>query len=355
MLSERIAGLLLGTAVGDALGLPREGLSRRRAQRLYGTGPVEHRLLLSRGMLSDDTEHACMTAQALLATRFDEARFTRSLAWRLRGWLLALPPAVGWGTLKAILKLWFGFPPSRSGVWSAGNGPAMRAPIIGACFAQDRAALTSAIRASTRLTHRHPRAEMGALAIAVAAAHAVSEGKPHGADSILEEVRGHVSRDEELVASLDKVERHLSHGARAIELADALGLDRGVSGYMNHTVPVALYCWLRYRGDFRGAIESVIGLGGDTDSTAALVGALAGAECGVDAIPTTWRDGLTDWPRSAVWLRSLATRLGTALDAESDAPVVRPLPLFWPAIPLRNLFFLALVMMLGLRRLLPPY
>ena len=77
---NRLTGALLGTAVGDALGLPREGLSRRRAERLYGSGPIRHRFLFGRGMLSDDTEHACMTAQALLAAPEDEARFARSLA-----------------------------------------------------------------------------------------------------------------------------------------------------------------------------------------------------------------------------------------------------------------------------------
>ena len=79
MSEERIAGLLLGTVVGDALGLPREGLTPRRAQRLFGDG-VEHALLGRRGMLSDDTDHTCMVVQAFLAARGDVSRFRRSLA-----------------------------------------------------------------------------------------------------------------------------------------------------------------------------------------------------------------------------------------------------------------------------------
>ena len=128
---DRITGLLLGTAVGDSLGLPREGLSGRRAARLYG-GPLRQRLVLGHGMLSDDTEHACMTAQALLTAGDDPVRFARALAWKLRWWLLALPASVGWGTLRAIARSWLGFSPGRSGVQSAGNGAVMRAPIIGA-------------------------------------------------------------------------------------------------------------------------------------------------------------------------------------------------------------------------------
>ena len=73
-------------------------------------------------MLSDDTEHACMTAQALLTAGDEPVRVARALAWKLRWWLLALPAAVGWGTLSAIARSWIGFSPRRSGVQSAGNG-----------------------------------------------------------------------------------------------------------------------------------------------------------------------------------------------------------------------------------------
>ena len=64
---ECIEGVLLGTLVGDALGLPREGLSRERGLKCFGGPPLRHQLLLGHGMGSDDTEHACMVGQALLA------------------------------------------------------------------------------------------------------------------------------------------------------------------------------------------------------------------------------------------------------------------------------------------------
>ncbi len=65
-LSDAIQGCILGTAVGDAVGLPREGLSARRAARLFGSAPLGHRLLLGRGMISDDTEHTCMIVRLRL-------------------------------------------------------------------------------------------------------------------------------------------------------------------------------------------------------------------------------------------------------------------------------------------------
>src|SRR5215210_6247113 len=94
--SDRIAGAILGTAVGDALGLPREGLSRSRGRKQFGGPPLCHQFVFGRGMVSDDTEHTCMVGQALLRAPNDPERFARALSWRLRLWLLGLPAGIGW-------------------------------------------------------------------------------------------------------------------------------------------------------------------------------------------------------------------------------------------------------------------
>ncbi len=86
-------------------------------------------------MVSDDTDHTVFVAQSLLAHPDSPERFAGRLAWCLRLWLLTLPAGVGFATLRSILRLWIGMSPSRSGVYSAGNGPAMRAAPIGAFFA----------------------------------------------------------------------------------------------------------------------------------------------------------------------------------------------------------------------------
>ena len=62
---------MLGAALGDALGLPIEGLRPRRAARMF-KGPLQHRLLMGRGMVSDDTDHLVMVAHAGLATTDEE-------------------------------------------------------------------------------------------------------------------------------------------------------------------------------------------------------------------------------------------------------------------------------------------
>jgi ADP-ribosylglycohydrolase len=354
---DRIAGAILGTAVGDALGLPREGLSRRRARKLFGDPPLRHRFLLGRGMVSDDTEHTCMTGQALLRAPDDADAFARALAWRLRFWLLGLPAGTGRATLRAVVKLWLGFSPSRSGVWSAGNGPAMRAALLGICLGHDRERLRAHVRASARLTHTDPRAERGAFLVALAAHFGAVRGwQGIRGEGFLREVHEALpDADAELRGLLGRLEDHLGRDAPAEELADALGLYRGVSGYVYHTVPLALYCWLRHPGDFRRAVEEVIALGGDADSTGAVVGGIAGATLGAGGIPAEWLAGLLEWPRSVPWVRRLAERLALQFPSRGSSEKQRPLALFWPWLFPRNLFFLAVVLGHGFRRLLPPY
>lgn len=293
-------------------------------------------------MLSDDTEHACMTAQALLTEASDPARFARVLASKLRWWLAAGPPAIGFGTLRALLRLWMGGSPARSGVRSAGNGAVMRAPIIGAWFA-DPDRIVPFVEASTAITHRDPRAHAGALAIAIAAHHAIHD-RDIDAGVVLDCVRARVT-DHALLVALERVESALVKQLSSAELAEQLGLRRGVTGYVHHTVPMCLHAWLRAPRDFARVVTEVIELGGDSDTTGAIVGALAGASAGEGAIPAEWLR-IVDYPRSVTWIRTLAR----SLNERSG-----PLRLWWPLIPLRNAAFAAVVLAVGLRRLLPPY
>src|SRR2546421_124685 len=98
-------GVLLGTAIGDALGLPAENLSPDRIRRLWHE-EWRMRFFLRRGMISDDTEHTLMVAQALLAHPDDPAAFQRALGTKFRWWLAGLPGGVGLATARACLKLW---------------------------------------------------------------------------------------------------------------------------------------------------------------------------------------------------------------------------------------------------------
>ena len=74
MTEDRIVGCIPGTAVGYAIGLPYEGLSRRHGARIFGA-PDRHRFIFGRGMISDDTEHTCIVAQSLIAANGDLTAF----------------------------------------------------------------------------------------------------------------------------------------------------------------------------------------------------------------------------------------------------------------------------------------
>jgi ADP-ribosylglycohydrolase len=347
---DRIAGVLMGTAVGDALGLPRENVSRRRAARLFGGPPLRYQFLLGRGMVSDDTEHTCLVGQSLIAAPADADRFARDLGGRLRSWLLALPCAMGRATLKSVARLCVGVSIERSGVRSAGNGPAMRSALLGVCLGDDPYQLRTYVRASTRLTHTDPRAERGALLVALAAHRGTFNG------ALVPWVREHLpDADEELVHWAGVMDEHLQRQASVAELADALGLKHGVRGYIYHTVPVALYAWLRHPGDFVRAVEAVIVLGGDADTTGAIVGGLMGATIGASGIPPNLVDGLLDWPFSVSWMRQLADRIADTFREGKARTNITPPNYFWPGLLVRNLLFLVLVLTHAGRRLLPPY
>jgi ADP-ribosylglycohydrolase len=345
---DALVGVLIGTAVGDALGLPMEGLSARRQQKLFPL-PLRHRLIVRFGMISDDTEHTFMIAQALLASPEDSDHFRRCFAKKLRWWLASLPAGVGFATLRAILKLWVGIPSEKSGVMSAGNGPAMRSGLLGVYFADDADRRREFVRASTQVTHRDPRAEIGAHAVAETAAWMA--WRKNDVDALLQSLAT-ISELFEWEAILGRIRAGLSWDQPTANFAFEMGMASGVSGYIFHTVPVAIYAALRNRDNFESALSQAVGCGGDTDTVGAITGALVGARLGEAGIPVSWRDGLVDWPRSVALLRRVGTMLDQQLGSQSTPGQVRYL---WPAIPLRNLAFLAVVLAHGFRRMLPPY
>ncbi len=350
MNEESIKGCILGTAVGDALGLPYEGLAPQRAKRLLG--PVDrYRFIFGYGMVSDDTEHTCMVAQSLIDGNGDVERFARSFAWRLRFWLPGLPAGVGFATLRAVCKLWLGFNHGNSGVFSAGNGPAMRAAVFGAAF-DDNATIKSYVTAATLITHTDPKALYGALAVALAARMArqhqrVEPGAYLTELKILLEGKG-----EELVALVESSAASVARGETTRQFAAAMGLERGVSGYVFHTVPVVIHAWLRHQREFRNALVEMIECGGDADTTAAILGGIIGGAVGRASIPGEWLAGLAEWPGTVAWMEDLAAALANTIQGgQARKPAELYLFLRLP----RNLLVLGWVLLHGFRRLLPPY
>lgn len=354
-----LAGCLLGTAVGDALGLPCEGLSPRRQARMFPETDRYHLLPFGRGMCSDDTEHSIMVAQALIETAAygkalaNAQDFRSNLACRMRWWLLGLPAGIGMATLKGILKLWLFLPQRWQGTYSAGNAPSMRSALIGVFWGEFPELLRLHVDASTRLTHSDPKAAQAALAVAVAASLSAQNAGRVDASEYAGRMRSLLGQEgAELAALIDRVANSVRAGELTRDFALDMGLQRGVTGYSFHTVPLALHAWLTHPGNYREAVLAAIRCGGDTDTVAAITGAIAGAGTGPEGVPAEWLAHLAEWPHTAAWMQRMAQSLaevrvnyvGTHADS---APVSRILG--------RNLFFLAVVLLHGFRRLLPPY
>lgn len=330
---------LLGGALGDSIGLPSEGMNARRIARLR-PGPLRQSLVFGRGMVSDDTEHAVMTLLSLTDNDRDLRRFSAALACRLRWWLASVPAGIGLATARSLVKLWLGFKPSNSGVFSAGNGPLMRAPVIGAWFGGDDTMRNEFVKASTLITHRDPQAteaaQMVAHAVALVATGTWTE------DEILERLQTDITSDD-LRMRFQQLRVSLQARESVEDYANSISRTPGfVSGFAPETACVAIYAWLRHRGDFRMTIESVVRAGGDTDTVGFVAGSIAGADCGPDGLAPDWLANLLDWPIHAGFIEHISG------GNKSRYPN-------WPVSLLRNMCFLIIVLTHGFRRLLPPY
>ena len=296
---DRMAGVLLGTALGDALGLPMEGMGgaavQRRFPRIEGFA-----LLGSSGFCSDDTEQSALVAQSLARHPGDRAAAVRAFRRAILGWFLRLPWCIGLGTLRACVRILFGF--RRSGVRSAGNGAAMRAAIVGA-VKRERSEREAWSDAFAEVTHVDPRAVQGARFVAELTGQLV-----HGS---------HRDDDGAVGCALDVVDEENLRSAlvRARELAasdagiDDAATELGVTGFVVHSVPLALFCFLRSGSDPMRALTLAIHAGGDTDTNAAIVGAWLGARHGLRGLPAPLVARLQGGPFGRAHLEALARSL----------------------------------------------
>lgn len=348
---DHIHGCLAGGAIGDSLGLPFEGLSRQRGERLLGK-PYPNRLFFGYGMVSDDTEHACITAIAIAKSNGKPEIFEKELIAQLRLWFLCLPPATGIATAKALLKSIAGLPPNKIGSNSAGNGPAMRAAIIG-CTAKRIEEIWPLIKISTRLTHVDRRAEEGALLIALGAywSRHNTEKEFKNFFDFLETCKD-LSLSSSFSDGIRDLRDSLYRVENTISFAERLGSKKGVSGFILPTTLVALHAWLSNPKDIEETVKNCILCGGDTDTVAAIAGSLAGTHIGFKRIPQKLGLKIIDYPFSYKRLSILAIDLQLQRSKKENRPW---LGIRWILMPFRNLILVFLILLHSLRRLGPPY
>lgn len=342
--NSQLTGCLMGGALGDSLGLPCENLSASRIRKWW-KGQWRQRFFFGKGMFSDDTEHAAMTAHALAIHRDDPTAFASTLAGSIRWWFAAVPAGIGLATARSCIRLWIGIPAQRSGVNSAGNGAAMRAAIIGAFFPNDAIQRRSFVEASTRITHLDSRALDAACWVAEAAACACNG--IHGQDEVLRLLNSSTATPI-FRERLDSIHCFLTESASVTEFASSFRKPGRVSGYAPDSVAVAIYAWLRHRHDFRQAMTEALSCGGDTDTVGAILGGIAGCEAGPSSFPKDWSEAIIDRPLDMAKLKELGRALG-----DPSHPVPR-LPI-WPVALLRNIAFLTVILVHAGRRAFPPY
>lgn len=330
----RLSGILLGTAIGDALGLPFEGMTGAAIARA-GFAPNRYRLLGRTGFVSDDTEQSALVAKSLARHPRDREACCRVFRRALLGWFCRLPWGVGMGTLQACVRVALGF--RRSGVRSAGNGAAMRAAIIGGFFAdaaEERRAWSDAV---AEVTHTDARAVEGARFVAELAALAVRAPAPSQLDASPALA---VVQEEELRRALETSLELARCGAATEEAAAALG----TTGFVVSSVPFATFCFVRDAHDPARALAEVVRGGGDTDTNAAIVGAWLGALHGERGLPRALVSHLCEGPFGKTHLRALAADLLRA--GAGHAPTAR---YRWPVAFVRNLLLFPVVLLHAVR------
>jgi poly(ADP-ribose) glycohydrolase ARH3 len=192
------------------------------------------------------------------------------------------------------------FPPQGS----FGNGGAMRvAPV--ACMEVDLDRMAAQARASARTTHMHPLGQDGAV-IQAAAVWSVLHSRPDEPMA----VDSFIDRIAELIEAAEyreklEIVRKLAVRGTPERAADELG--NGTAAVAS--VPTALLAFLRHPDNFVAAVKFAIQVGGDTDTIAAMTGAIAGTRHGLGAVPPNWLSRLENEPD----LRRLADRLADRL------------------------------------------
>ncbi len=315
---ERLAGSLIGLCLGDALGFVVEGYSREICQEY-----VDEILLTDKagtigrsphafGQYTDDSQLTRTLIESYVGCRgFDPGDYARRIAE-----LFSEQRVVGRGraSTAAAVRLAKGVPWQQAGVPApyAGNGAAMRAAPIGWMFAHRQDALIQAAQDQARITHTDPRAIAGSVAIAGAVALVLRTTKGRlKRDAMIDTLARWVRPIEpsfaadleqlHVLLTRDPADAHwlISRAGRKSG-DDETGTDRWpttddiISAYVVPSVLWSLYSFLHAPEDYWHAICVAISGGGDTDTTAAMTGAISGAYLGLAAIPRPLAERLND-------------------------------------------------------------
>src|ERR1700678_1600079 len=291
---DRARGALYGLAIGDALGMPTQMLSRRQIVDRWGpllTGfeaaPGDHPIAagMPAGAVTDDTEQAVLLGRLLVAGqgRVDPGELAAALlGWErdmaARGSLDLLGPS----TTRALQAVQDGAPPAEAGRYGDTNGAAMRITPVGLATAADPgSALVDRVQQASLVTHNTSIALAGAAAVAAAVSAGIDGADVATATSAgiaaarLGAQRGHWTAGADVAARIDWAAT-LVAGARPPRAADVIYTLVRTSLATQEAVPAAFAVLSAVPGDPWQACLLAASLGGDCDTIAAMAGAVRG-------------------------------------------------------------------------------
>lgn len=312
---------LLGLAVGDALGVPVEFMSREEVRKVNLTDMIgkdtpiafESRWgdLIPAGAWSDDTSMTVATMESMIAQSGD-IDYDDVMAHFIRWWRggeycsLSFPFGLGSTVSRAMGNIQLEYPASEcgpKGFMDNGNGALMRIlPFSLYCILKGRdiGKTVAIINTATAITHGHPISQMGSLVFtlflkALMEADSVS--------SAWERTRRFNYSTYYDLATIDAYNLLLSEAFQNVD-EDKIG----ETGYVVDSLMAVVYSMLAGKC-FEDSILAAINLGYDTDTNAAITGALAGTFYGLGSIPERWLNAL----RRRGYLNDIAERFAACM------------------------------------------
>ena len=303
---EQFTGCLLGLAVGDAVGAPYEGLSADNL--FWGYGPAAD-LVANAGqeplLYTDDTEMMVGVAETLAEHgRVVEGPLCRAFAANYhpergygRGARLVIEAMAEGGDWRAVAASHF---PGGS----FGNGAAMRVAPVGLLFHDDLDRVWEQARLSALPTHVHPLGIEGAQLLALGVALCL-RGEARDRESFF----GALLTRSQAPEYRERLER----AARLGSPGELASLGNGIAA--TESVVTALAGFALEPHSYGPAVARAVLLGGDTDTIAAMTGALAGAHLGTAALPENLLAILEDEDKGRTYLDTLGERLFRAFQS----------------------------------------
>ena len=303
---DQFVGALMGCAVGDALGAPLEGRSREQIATMEGIAdgfrPYRHknRLEFPLGQYTDDTQLTLAIAKSLVTRgHVDPADIGAEF---VKLWESNEIVGAGQVAHRAVRRLMEGIPWQDAAAaddlpW---NGAAMRIAPVGLWNCDRPDELARDVELASFVTHRHPLAVDGAVAVATAVAHVATSGEIETASLLAAVHRSIADRSPEFAGRVLRLSDWLSlaeTAALAAIVADegrAKGRGFGIPVRVEPTVLASLYVFLKSPGDYLATVDRALRLGGDVDTVAAIAGAISGAHNGLGAIPADLVAGVKD-------------------------------------------------------------